>query len=201
MLNIKAIGISGGSGSGKTTVAKKIMQKAGLKNCAILSQDSYYFDQSSYFAGDGTINFDHPNAIDFKLLEYHLTMLKKGLDIHVPIYDFVTHRRKKETDHFACKKIILLDGTLILTQPGIRDLLDYSLFLEVSEDTRFQRRLKRDIEERGRTAEGVEKQFFSFVKPMHDEFVEPSKKFVTLLSKNEKNLEDCINKICFFCAD
>ncbi len=170
------IAIVGGSGSGKTTIAQRILQCLPLSSCQILSQDNYYKDQSQSFHGDGSINFDHPDAIDFSLMEQHLSKLKKGLSIQSPLYDFATHTRKKETKTVNATPFIIVDGTLILTSDLVRKLFDVSIFLDIPENIRFARRLKRDICERGRTEEGVRKQFFSLVKPMHDEFISPCKK-------------------------
>ena len=172
---IKIIGISGGSGSGKTTFSRLLAEKLGADTCGIIAQDSYYIDQSAHFRGDGeNVNFDHPSALDFPLLAVHLQALKRGEPVAVPIYDFVTHTRKPETTPFPAKRIVILDGTLILSQPPIRALLDISLFIRTSEQVRFDRRYHRDLVERGRQPEGIRKQFFRQVKPMHDEFVEPS---------------------------
>lgn len=183
---VKIIGISGGSGSGKTTFSRLLAEKLGPEACSILAQDSYYIDQSAHFRGDGeNVNFDHPSALDFPLLAIHLQALKRGEDVQVPIYDFVTHTRRVETTPFLTKKIVLLDGTLILSQPPIRSLLDISLFIQTSEETRFSRRYHRDLVERGRQPEGIKKQFFRQVKPMHDEFVEPSAQFATSLISGE----------------
>ena len=183
---VKIIGISGGSGSGKTTFSRLLAEKLGPEDCSILAQDSYYIDQSAHFRGDGeNVNFDHPSALDFPLLAIHLQALKRGEDVQVPIYDFVTHTRRVETTPFPTKKIILLDGTLILSQPPIRSQLDISLFIQTSEETRFSRRYHRDLVERGRQPEGIKKQFFRQVKPMHDEFVEPSAQFATSLISGE----------------
>lgn len=170
------IAIVGGSGSGKTTLAKKIQQQFGKDVCMILSQDSYYIDQSHKFDRDGgAVNFDHPSSLEFSLLAKHLEQLKSGSDIEIPIYDFPTHKRLTETETLRHHPLILVDGTLVLSQKQLLPLFDESIFIEVDEDTRFRRRLKRDIEERGRTPEGVREQFYKQVKVMHDEFVEPSK--------------------------
>jgi uridine kinase len=178
MIRSKVIGVSGGSGSGKTTFARLLAQaRAG---CVILSQDHYYIDQSAHFRGDGeNVNFDHPDAIDFPLLAQHLRMLKQGSAVEVPNYDFVTHTRKRETEHFKPCPVIILDGTLILSQPAIREHLDTSIFIDAPEAVRLERRIRRDTTERGRTLDGVMKQFTRQVKPMHDQFVEPSKSHAT----------------------
>jgi len=176
------VGVAGGSGSGKTTFAKRLLLKLGHENCAIIGQDSYYIDQSHRFDRDGgAVNFDHPSAIDFQLLEKHLIALNSGQSIEVPIYDFATHKRLPETVKVLPHPIILVDGILILSQENVRSHFDYAIFIDTPEDLRFARRLKRDVEERGRTKDGVTAQFFGQVKPMHDQFVEPSKHFSTKL--------------------
>lgn len=176
MSSVLLIGIAGGSGSGKTTFSRELQARLGEENCAILAQDSYYIDQSDRFLGDGeNVNFDHPESLDFALLARHLSALKHGSGVSVPVYDFPTHKRLAESVPFPPRRVILLDGTLILSQPEIRARLDESVFIEAPEDVRFDRRLKRDVAERGRHPDGVLKQFVRQVKPMHDLYVEPSK--------------------------
>ncbi|AFY01218.1 uridine kinase [Bdellovibrio bacteriovorus] len=171
------IGVAGGSGSGKTYFAKELQKMLGSENCSILYQDNYYIDQSDRFDGDGgSVNFDHPHALDFALLARGLQTLKMGQPLHVPIYDFVTHSRKRETLLESPKKVIIVDGILILHSLEVRAELDEAVFFDTPEDLRFQRRLHRDVHERGRTPEGVKRQFELQVRPMHDEFVEPSKR-------------------------
>ncbi len=171
------IAVSGGSGSGKTTLAKhlsRLLTKTS-EPLPILGQDSYYIDQSSRFDRDGgQVNFDHPSALEFSLLIDHLKMLKSGREVAVPIYEFSTHRRVAETELFPAQEIVIVEGTLLLSQPALVELVDEAIFLKVPESLRFQRRLKRDTEERGRSEAGVREQFFNQVKPMHDLFVEPS---------------------------
>ena len=179
MSQVFILGISGGSGSGKTTFAEllnsRLHESFGESVCSVLAQDSYYIDQSSRFDHDGgSVNFDHPDAIDFELLGHHLFDLKRGKSVEVPIYDFKTHSRLDQVKSFDGREIILVDGTLILSQECVRNVLDLSVFIDTPEQLRFDRRLRRDIEERGRTPEGVHKQFYSQVKPMHDLFVGPS---------------------------
>jgi uridine kinase len=189
------IGVSGGSGSGKTTFARKLQEGLGAERSAILSQDSYYIDQSSRFTGDGSVNFDHPSALDFALLADHLRALKAGSGVEVPIYDFVTHSRKPTTHRFDWKPIVVVDGTLLLSQPQLLPLLDWKLFIDTSEAIRFDRRFKRDLVERGRQPEGIRTQFFQQVKPMHDEFIEPSKPLATEVISGEVGLEESVQKI------
>jgi len=176
------VAISGGSGSGKTTFAKLLQSALGDHKSSILGQDSYYIDQSQNFDKDGgKVNFDHPSAIDFELMASHLQSLKKGQAVEVPIYDFKEHKRQKETITFNVKPIILVDGILILSSKVLLPHFDYKVFIDTPESLRFERRLKRDVLERGRTPEGVKAQFYNQVKPMHDEFVEPSKKSADVL--------------------
>jgi uridine kinase len=197
------IGVTGGSGSGKTTFAQllhqKVIGKLGPSTCAILSQDNYYIDQSARFTGDGSINFDHPSALDFPLLAEHLKVLKSGGIARVPKYDFVTHTRSTETTLFPALPVVILDGMLILSQEVIRPNLDFSVFIDAPESVRFERRLNRDVRDRGRTPEGVKIQFESQVKPMHDQFIEPSKAHASMvvssLQRFDGALQDAISRI------
>lgn len=174
------IGIAGGSGSGKTTFAKSLAEQLGPELCAILGQDSYYIDQSHRFDGDGgSVNFDHPDSLEFSLMAKHLHELKNNHSVEVPVYDFPTHKRLAKTINFVPKPIILVDGILIFSRPDVVLELDEAVFIDCEENLRYERRLKRDVEERGRTPLGVYKQFHNQVKPMHDQFVEPSKKVAT----------------------
>jgi len=176
MIKPYIIGVAGGSGSGKTFFARELQKILGDHVCSILYQDNYYIDQSHRFDGDGgAVNFDHPSSLDFDLLAMGLTLLKKGESIQVPLYEFSTHKRKPETLTYTPKKVILVDGILILDSNVVRAQLDEAIFFDTPEDVRFQRRLERDVHERGRTAEGVKKQFDLQVKPMHNQYVQPSK--------------------------
>ena len=177
------IGVSGGSGSGKTFFANALHKNLGIENSFLLLQDDYYKDQSARFDCDGgSVNFDHPDSLDFDLLADHLALLKGGCSIDIPQYDFKTHTRTNIAKKQEAKRIVILDGILILSQPKIRRLLDDSIFVETPEDIRYQRRLIRDTMERGRTVEGVKAQFEKQVKPMHDLFVEPSKEYAKFIS-------------------
>jgi len=179
------IGVAGGSGSGKTYFAKELQQMLGDAHCSILYQDNYYIDQSAKFDGDGgAVNFDHPNSLDFSLLASGLRVLKSGQPLQIPISDFTTHSRKNETLLGEPKSIIIVDGILILHSHEVRAELDEALFFDTPEDLRFQRRLNRDVHERGRTPDGVKKQFDLQVRPMHDQFVEPSKQYAHTIIKD-----------------
>jgi uridine kinase len=175
-MNPFVIGVAGGSGSGKTSFARGLCKLLGDARATVLSQDSYYKDLSKLFDHDGgRVNFDHPISLEFTLLAEHLRLLKVGQPVEVPIYDFTTHSRRPAHLSFASRPVIVVDGILILAAPELSGLLDLRLFVDTPEGIRFERRLARDTTERGRTAEGVREQFFKQVKPMHDEFVEPSK--------------------------
>jgi uridine kinase len=187
------IGVAGGSGSGKTFFARELQKILGDEKCTILYQDNYYIDQSHRFDGDGgSVNFDHPESLDFALLAQGLAALKAGKSIKVPIYDFATHTRKKETLDCHPKKIILVDGILILDSALVREVLDEAVFFDTPEELRFKRRLERDVHERGRTAEGVKKQFDLQVKPMHNQFVEPSKSYAQTIVKDFGDYHEAI---------
>ena len=177
------VGVAGGSGSGKTFFAEALAKKLGPEVSFVLYQDNYYIDQSHKFDHDGgSVNFDHPESLDFDLMASHLEDLKNGFDIEIPMYDFATHSRLEKTKYQKAKKVVIIDGILIFTQPQILELCDETIFIETPEDIRFQRRLERDVIERGRTENGVKKQFEMQVKPMHDLFVEPSKFQANLVS-------------------
>lgn len=190
---ILILGISGGSGSGKTTLAHRLEKAIGADRSVILFQDSYYFDQSHRFKGDGgEVNFDHPSSIEFQLLSQHLASLKKRSPVEVPIYDFSTHKRKNQCHSISPKQIILVDGTLILSQECVRKHCDVTIFIQTPEEIRFARRFKRDTAERGRTPEGIYLQFKNHVQPMHEEFVEPSKMGSNYIVTNDLEYENCV---------
>ena len=181
-----AIGIAGGSGSGKTTFAKILGRELESRGCQILYQDRYFVDQSKNFDHDGgSVNFDHPDSIEGALLARHITALKKGESVELPIYDFPTHKRLEKTDQADPTPILLVDGILILHYPEVFEALDFSIFVDIPEDVRFERRLSRDTKERGRSPEGVAEQFKNQVAPMHNLYVEPSKTKAGLVIKND----------------
>lgn len=165
----------------------------GKEDSQILAQDHYYRDQSHLFDEDGgAVNFDHPDALDFERMAEDVERLKNGEDVEIPSYDFSTHKRRSESQFFPCKKVIIIEGTLILSQEVLRPHFHHSVYLEESEEVRFDRRLKRDVEERGRSPEGVKKQFDTQVAPMHNKFIEPSKKFATTLIDNPTKYEESL---------
>jgi uridine kinase len=176
------IGIAGGTGSGKTTVANAIVTRVGEERIAILSHDSYYRDFVDLPKDVlDRQNFDHPDSLESELLVRHLKALKQGMVVETPIYDFKVHRRAAETRRVEPRKVILVDGILIYAEPELRKLFDVKIYVDTDADIRFIRRLKRDIAERGRTVDSVVKQYESTVRPMHLEFVEPSKRYADLI--------------------
>lgn len=193
--DVIVIGIAGGSGSGKTTLARALCRALGEHRCASLAQDSFYIDQSARFDGDGgRVNFDHPSSLDFALMATQLQALKQAQPIEVPVYDFATHTRRAASIPQPAKPIIIVDGTLILDSPLVRPLFDLSIFVQTSESARYQRRLQRDVRERGRTHDGVRRQFELQVKPMHDQYVEPSLRWASLCVSGEQDLGDELQK-------
>ncbi|MFC4769010.1 uridine kinase [Effusibacillus consociatus] len=176
------IGIAGGSGSGKTTVAHAVVNKLGDENVALISQDSYYADLSHLSPEQKQhINYDHPDSFDNHLLVQHLKSLREGQPIEVPTYDFSTHSRTNKTLHVPSKPVVVIEGILILAAPELRNQMDIKVFVDTDPDVRILRRVMRDINERGRTLESVHEQYLTTVKPMHEAFVEPSKRYADLI--------------------
>lgn len=176
------IGIAGGTGSGKTTVAMAILERSGADQVAYIQHDSYYKDLSDLPpAQRANTNFDHPNSLESELMMEHIHELKAGNSVEVPSYDFTNHTRKKETLLVEAEAIILVEGILLFTEAKMRDLIDIKLFVDTDADIRLIRRLQRDISERGRTTDSVIQQYQSTVRPMHLEFVEPSKRYADLI--------------------
>jgi uridine kinase len=174
------IGITGGSGSGKTTIVRKISEI--IPDFVFIPQDNYY--KSAEFISNNNItafNFDHPEAFDTDLLKDQLSSLRNGEAIDMPQYDFVHHRRKDETIRVEPKNVIILEGIMVLTDKRIRDLLDLKIFVDTPDDIRFIRRLQRDVEERGRTHESVINQYMNVVRPGHYEFIEPTKNYADII--------------------
>jgi len=176
------IGLAGGTGSGKTTVANAIVKRVGQERIAILSHDSYYRDFVDLPKDIlDRQNFDHPDSLESELLVRHLKALKQGMVVETPIYDFKVHRRAAESRRVEPRKVILVDGILIFAEAELRKLFDVKIYVDTDADIRLIRRLKRDIAERGRSVESVVSQYESTVRPMHMEFVEPSKRYADLI--------------------
>lgn len=176
------IGIAGGTGSGKTSIAAKIMKTFKDKSVFLIQQDSYYRDQS-YITYEERLktNYDHPNAFDNDLLIKQVHQLQRYEAIEVPVYDYTVHTRSKETVHVEPKEVVILEGILVLEDAKLRDLMDIKLYVDTDADIRILRRMVRDIEERGRTIESVIEQYLSVVRPMHNQFVEPSKCYADVI--------------------
>ncbi|MBX3066218.1 MAG: uridine kinase [Anaerolineae bacterium] len=176
------IGVAGGTGSGKTTVSKALVERIGAHNVVYLPHDSYYKDLADIpVANNEIINFDHPNSLETTLMVEHVKQLQQGNAVDVPLYDFSTHSRRAETQHIEPCPLILIEGILIFAEPALRDLCDVRVFVDIDADVRLIRRLRRDIIERGRSVESVLHQYMEAVRPMHLEFVEPSKRYANVI--------------------
>ena len=194
------IGISGGTGSGKTTVARRILENVSDEYITFLQQDSYYRN-----LGDlplelrRQINFDHPDALDNELFVNHVRALRAGEAIEMPVYDFATHTRKTESVRLAPKPVIIIEGILVFVDAALREQMDVKIFVETDDDLRFIRRMQRDVTERGRTIESVIKQYLETVRPMHQQFVEPSKRYADVIipegGRNEVGIDLISGKI------
>jgi uridine kinase len=181
-MRVVVIGVAGGSGSGKTTVSEAILERVGRDRIAYIQYDSYYRDRSELpFEERTRLNYDHPDSLESELLIRHIDELRSGEPVLVPIYDFTTHTRSKETRPVQAKPIVLIEGILIFAEKGLRDRMDIKIFVDTDSDIRFIRRLTRDIAERGRTMESVCQQYMDTVRPMHLEFVEPSKRYADVI--------------------
>lgn len=191
------IGICGGTGSGKTTLARRIIDTVGRENVILVEQDSYYRNLADMPLDERRqANFDHPDSIDSEMLMNHLKRLRLGQPIEMPVYDFKTHTRADETEHIDPKPVVIVEGILIFAEPRVLDLLDVRVFVDTPDDIRFIRRLQRDIKERGRTVDSVIAQYFTTVRPMHYEFVEPSKRHADIIIPEGANTEIGIEFIC-----
>lgn len=191
------IGICGGTGSGKTTIARKIIEAVERKSVVLLEQDSYYRNlEDMPLDARRQTNFDHPDSIDSEMLVNHLKRLRQGQSIEMPVYDFKTHTRKPDTEPIDPKPVVIVEGILIFAEPRISALLDVKVFVDTPDDIRFIRRLKRDIAERGRTTESVIAQYFATVRPMHFEFVEPSKRHADLILPEGGKQEIGVEFLC-----
>ena len=176
------IGICGGTGSGKTTIARAIVDAVGAKKVVLVEQDSYYRNLADMPLDERhQANFDHPDSIDSEMLVNHIRRLKQGLQVEMPLYDFKTHTRSDRIEIIEPKPVVIVEGILIFTETRVLDMLDVRVFVDTPDDIRFIRRLQRDITERGRNVESVIGQYYRTVRPMHFEFVEPSKRHADII--------------------
>lgn len=179
------LGIAGGTGCGKTTVVNQIVEELPENEVGVISQDSYYNDLAHLTKEErGKINFDHPNSIDFELLISHLQQLKNGQSIEKPIYSFVEETRLAETELTLPRKVMIVEGILVLSNPQLREMFDIKIYVHADSDERLIRRLQRDIKERGHDLEKVLNRYQTAVKPMHQQFIEPSKEFADIIIPN-----------------
>jgi uridine kinase len=176
------VGVAGGSGSGKTTVVRRIVESLGPDDVTVLDHDRYYRDRNDLrFEERAALNYDHPDALETDLMVRHVRELKAGRAIQVPKYDFARHARLPETERFSPRRAVIVEGILVFTSAELRQLMDVKVFVDTDSDTRFIRRLIRDVADRGRTMESVIEQYQGTVKPMHLEFVEPSKRYADVI--------------------
>jgi len=194
------IGVAGGTGSGKTTVVSEIVSHLGPDRVAVVQHDSYYRDRSGIPPAERErINYDHPDALETSLLVEHVRALQNGQPVGVPVYDFSTHTRAPEVVPLAPKRAILVEGILVLADPDLRSLMDIRIFVDTDPDLRIIRRLQRDVRERGRTMESVVSQYLETVRPMHLEFVEPSKRHAHVIvpegGENEVAVDMLVSRI------
>jgi uridine kinase len=176
------IGVAGGSGSGKTTVVRRIVESVGPEQVTVLEHDRYYRDRLDLRLEErAALNYDHPDSLETDLLVAHLRDLKEGRPIEAPLYDFTRYARRNVSETVPPRKAIIVEGILIFADQSLRDLMDVKVFVDADADTRFIRRLQRDVSERGRTMESVVEQYLGTVKPMHFDFVEPSKRYADLI--------------------
>ncbi len=194
------IGIAGGTGSGKTTVANKLAAAIPDGRCRLIQHDAYYRDRSHLTPKEReSINYDHPEALESELLAAHLQRLRNGEAVEIPIYDYVSHTRRVETNRIEPVPVIIVEGILIFVETTLRDQLDIKLFVDTDADIRLLRRIQRDLEERGRTFQSVHEQYFSSVRPMHRQYVEPSKQWADLIipegGENEIALDIILGKL------
>ena len=176
------IGVAGGSGSGKTTVVRRIVESLGDDQVTVLEHDRYYRDRSDLrFEERAALNYDHPDELDTGLMVQHVEALREGRSVEVPVYDFARYTRRPATDTALPRKALIVEGILIFVDQALRALMDVKVFVDTDDDTRFIRRLRRDVADRGRTMESVIEQYLKTVKPMHLEFVEPSKRYADII--------------------
>jgi len=176
------IGVAGGSGSGKSTVVRRILETLGTADVTVLEHDRYYRDHPELRLEErAALNYDHPDSLETNLLVEHVQTLKAGRSVDVPVYDFARHTRQATRDRLSPRTAVIIEGILIFADAELRSLMDVKVFVDTDDDTRFIRRLQRDVSERGRTVDSVIDQYLSTVKPMHLEFVEPSKRYADVI--------------------
>lgn len=176
------VGIAGGTGSGKTTVAAKLAAAMPPGRCVTIEHDAYYRDQGHLPPAERAgINYDHPSSLESELLADHLRLLRAGRAVDIPIYDFSSHTRRPETRRIPPSRVIIVEGILVFTEPALREQLDIKIFVDTDADIRLIRRIRRDLEQRGRTFQSVRDQYYATVRPMHLEHVEPSKRWADLI--------------------
>lgn len=176
------IGVAGGTASGKTTVVEAILARVGYDRIVVIPHDAYYRDMSHLpFEERKQLNFDHPDALETELLIEHLKALRRGEPVRIPVYDFTEHRRLPETRRVEPEPVVVVEGILVFAEPELREMMDVRIYVDTDPDLRFIRRLKRDMAERGRTVESVINQYLETVRPMHLEFVEPSKRYADII--------------------
>lgn len=192
------IGIAGGTGAGKSTIARRLMEAAPARSICTLQHDAYYKDRPDLSQSErARVNYDHPDSLDNDLLLHHIHELRAGRAVEMPVYDFVTHRRAEEARHVEPRPVILVEGILIFVDPRLREPMDIKLYVDTDADIRVLRRIRRDMESRGRSFESVRKQYYATVRPMHLEFVEPSKRWADLIipEGNGGNLDIALSVI------
>lgn len=191
------IGICGGTGSGKTTIARAIVKAVGAERVVLVEQDSYYRNLSDMPLDERRqANFDHPDSIDSDMLVNHIMRLKQGLSVEMPLYDFVTHTRSDNIEIIEPRPVVIVEGILIFAEPRVLDLLDVRVFVDTPDDVRLMRRLRRDITERGRTFDRTLEQYERTIRPMHFEFVEPSKRHADIILPEGSNTGITVDFLC-----
>ena len=195
MNKVLVISVAGGSGSGKTTVVNKIISSFKKREVRVIRLDDYYKKLDLPFEERVNVNYDHPNSLDFDLFVSQINDLREGKSINKPIYDYVIHNRKEETELVEPAKILILEGILVMEEKTVRDISDIKVYVDTDTDLRFIRRMERDTKERGRSVESVVTQYLKTVKPMHEAFVEPTKKYADIIIPNDYSHDVAVNMI------
>lgn len=200
------LGVAGGSGSGKTTVVREVVRLLGPDAVTVIEHDWYYCDRSHVPPEEREgINYDHPDALESDLLVRHLAMLLDGREVDAPVYDFATHTRRSETRRVRPRRVLIVDGILVLAEPALRELMDIRVFVDTDADLRLHRRIERDLRDRGRTLDSVMRQYLETARPMHLEFVEPSKRHAHVIipegGKNSVGVDMLVTKVRAICAE